>query len=374
MASKRVEIRISLPQPAIIEKTFHAITNWKARRHKNAQINPEKRNKHSPTSSISQPLLIHSNASRLPTEIYEQILAAIGYDILLLPHQVTRLKFPENFREYFQFVDFKVRARNQTLRNCRLVSSVWNDIATKLLNTYLVIRSPNWKDHVIWRNESFRRQVRHVWVTPPFMLYELQPEDPWQGLFAMIFTGFPNLETLYASFPGCYDNFYSEQFLRLHVPQNLRVLGIDGDVLSASSASRRELQFQVLRLFPRLETLIEVGSSSDDILILNGNVHNVSCSSVKMSFAHSIAGEGTYFSRIQSLSLTGGHLVQDESIVALAAMCPPIRSLYICGFDRSFTMRGSISFRKHNANDRIGIAIGESWARTGFVATSHSTE
>jgi hypothetical protein len=92
----------------------------------------------------------------------------------------------------------------------------------------------------------------------------------------MIFMGVPNLETLYASFPGCYDSFYSEQFLRLHVPPNLRVLGIDGDVLGESSTSQRELQFQVLRLFPKLETLIDVGSSSDDVVILNGN--NVTCS------------------------------------------------------------------------------------------------
>ena len=339
MASRRVEIRISLPQPALIDKTLHAITKWKARRHshRNPKLNPDNTFDRASPSSTSKPPL-YSNASRLPTEIYEQILAAVGYDILLLPHQVNRLKFPEHFREYFKFVDLKVRARNHTLRNCRLVSSVWNDIATKLLNTYLVIRSPSWKDHVIWRNESLRRQVRHVWITPPLMLYDLQPEDRWQGLFAMIFTGFPNLETLYASFPGCYDNFYSEQFLRLHVPPNLRVLGIDGDVLAGSSTSQRELQFQVLRLFPKLETLIDVGSSSDDIVILNGN--NITCSSVKMKFAPPIAGVGTYFSRIQSLSLTGGHLLQDESIVALAAMCPPIRSLYVCGFDRSFTMRG----------------------------------
>jgi hypothetical protein len=106
MASRRVEIRISLPQPALIDKTLNAITKWKARRHshRNSKLNPGNTFDRSSPSSTSKPPL-YSNASRLPTEIYEQILAAVGYDILLLPHQVNRLKFPEHFREYFKLVD-----------------------------------------------------------------------------------------------------------------------------------------------------------------------------------------------------------------------------------------------------------------------------
>ena len=88
----------------------------------------------------------------------------------------------------------------------------------------------------------------------------------------------------------------------------------------------------------RLKRLI---SSSDDILIFNGFIHNVTCSSIKMMFfSQECLRSVPFFARMQCLSLTGGHLVQDESIVNLAALCPPIRHLRICGFDRSFTMRG----------------------------------
>jgi hypothetical protein len=339
MDSKRVEIRISLPQPAIIDKTIHAINKWRTRRYRHRRTRTALPSNTEPTGHPSRAVPnLTPNPSRLPTEIYEQILRNVGHDILLLPSQLDRLKFPRHFLSYFQFVDFKVRARNQTLRNCRLVSSAWNEIASKYLNKYLVIRNETWKDHVIWKKEAYRRQVRHVWIIPSPSQDEILP-NPWQGLFAMIFTGFPNLETLYASFPGCYDTFYSEQFLRLHVPQNLRILGLDGPVLRGpANPIRGELQFHVLQLFPKLETLLEVGSSSDDILILNGFVHNVTCSTIKMAFAPPIAS--TYFSRIHSLSLTGGHIVQDDSIVSLVSLCPPVRSLHICGFDRSFTMRG----------------------------------
>ena len=332
--SKRVEIRISLPQPAIIDKTLNAINKWKSRRRHSQRL---------PITSIGEAdneksNTVQKNPSRLPTEIYEQILAAVGYDILLVPLQVDRLKNRGHFLEYFRFVEFKVRARNKTLRNCRLVSTVWNDIATKHLNTYLVIHNESWKDHVIWRNEEvFRRQVRHVWITPSDKEYRVRP-NPWQGLFSRIFTGFPNLETLYASFEGCYDRFYTEQFQRLHVPPNIRILGLDGPVIRGTASSIvAEVQLHVLRLFPKIETFIEVGGSRDDILIVNGNV--ATCSSIKMSFSAPLTNP--YFSRIQSLSLTGGHFVQDESIVLLASLCPPIRSLHICGFDCSFTMRGS---------------------------------
>src|SRR5579859_7249369 len=348
MESKRLEIRISLPQPAIIDKTINAITKWKARRtsHRHSKSL-------SPTKLVEEVCLdsptevrntVRPNSARLPTEIFEQVLAAVGYDISLHPHQLDRLKFPSHFISYFQFVDFTVRARNLTLRNCRLVSRVWNEIASKHLNTYLVIRNESWKDNLIWRNEVFRRQVRHVWIIPP-QVYDERIPNPWQGLFAMIFTGFPNLETLYASFPGCYDTFYSEQFLRLHVPPNLRILGLDGPVLRGpANPTRGELQFHVLKLFPKLETLIEVGSSSDDILIFNGFIHNVTCSSIKMMFNSQDLLTTPFFSRMQCLSLTGGHLVQDESIVNFAALCPSIRHLRICGFDRSFTMRGRSPF------------------------------
>ena len=349
MESKRLEIRISLPQPAIIDKTINAITKWKARRtsHRHSKsLSPTKPVEevclYSPTEVRNT---IQTNAARLPTEIFEQVLAAVGYDISLHPHQLDRLKFPSHFLSYFQFVDFTVRARNTTLRNCRLVCSTWNEIASKHLNTYLVIRNESWKSHVIWcHDEVFRRQVRHVWIIPP-QVYDERIPNPWQGLFAMIFTGFPNLETLYASFPGCYDTFYSEQFLRLHVPPNLRILGLDGPVLRGpANPTRGELQFHVLKLFPKLETLIEVGSSSDDILIFNGFIHNVTCSSIKMMFYSHDLLTTPFFSRMQCLSLTGGHLVQDESIVNFAALCPSIRHLRICGFDRSFTMRGRSPF------------------------------
>ena len=340
MESKRLEVRTSSSQAAIIDRTIHAIAKWRTRRHsqRRSRIGDQER-VHAPRiAERANETSKSANCSSLPTELHEQILASVGYDIPLLPNYVDRLKFPEHFREYFQLVDFEVRARNQTLRNCRLVCSAWNDIASKNLNTYLVFRKELWKDHGIWRNELFRRQVRHVWIMPPPVLYHRQ-RDPWHGLFAMIFTGFPNLETLYASFPACYDNFYSQQFLRLHVPRNLRILGLDGPVLrDSASPARGELQLGILRLFPKLETVIEVGSSSDDILIFNEFVRNVTCSCIKMSFCHTL--KDTYFARIQSLSLAGGHLVQDETIVALASLCPPLRSLQICGFDRSFTMRG----------------------------------
>jgi hypothetical protein len=353
MERKRVEIRISLPQPAIIDKTISAICKWKTRRNASRlskSIATSTRSPETVSSGNTVPetkKTLTPNLSRLPTEIYEQVLAAVGYDISLLPHQLDRLKFPQHFLSYFKYVDFTVRVRNQTLRNCRLVSHTWNEIATKHLNTYLVIRNETWKDYVIWRNELFRRQVRHVWIIPP-PVYDERIPNPWQGLFAMIFTGFPNLETLYASFPGCYDMFYSEQVLRLHVPPNLRILSLDGPVLRGpANPIRGELQFNVLRLFPKLETLIEVGSSSDDFLIVNGFIHDVTCSSIKMTFSSALTTP--YFSRLQSLSLTGGHIVQDNSIVALAALCPPIRHLHIYGFDRSFTMRGSPC--RNSAND-----------------------
>jgi hypothetical protein len=340
--SKRVEIRISLPQPAIIDRTINAITKWKTRRrHSQRQpaAGPEGLDDHG--QYIKKHTTPVQNPSRLPPEIYEQILAAVGYDILLLPLQIDRLKTRGHFLEYIRFVEFKVRARNQTLRNCRLVSSVWNDIASKHLNTYLVIHNETWKDHAIWRNEVFRRQVRHVWITPSDTEYRIRP-NPWQGLFSRIFTGFPNLETLYASFEGCYDRFYTEQFQRLHVPPNLRILGLDGPVVrGAANPVVADVQLHVLRLFPKLETFIEVSGSRDDILISNGNVHDAT-SSIKMTFSAPLSN--SYFTRIQSLSLTGGLFVQDQSIVLLASLCPPIRSLHICGFDPSFTMRGSLSF------------------------------
>lgn len=342
MDSKRVEGRVSLSQPAIIDKTKNVITKWKAKRNAHRRSNNSRASLdgESVSGNKSGPVSITfaANVSRLPTEIYEQILAAVGYDIPLLPQQLDRLKFPYHFFSYFQFVDYTVRARNQTLRNCRLVSTTWNEIASRHLNRYLLFRTEKWKEHVIWRNEGFRRQVRHVWVVPPTIYEETMP-NPWYGLFGMIFTGFPNLETLYASFPGCYESFYCEQFLRLHVPRNLHILGLDGPVLRGpTNPARRQLQLYVLRLFPNLETLIEVGSSSDDILIVNGFIHNVTCSSIKMAFTPTF--ELPYFSRLQTLSLTGGHIVQDDSIVSFVSLCPKVQDLRICGFDRSFTMRG----------------------------------
>src|ERR1700737_3739032 len=250
--SKRVEIRITLPQCAIIDRTVNAISKWKERRHSerlSASMNSADPIGLKLSNREATPRL-GTNASRFPMEIYEQILEAVGNDIQLLPSQL--LKSPGHYLSYFQSVDRKVRARKQTLRNCRLVSSAWNEIALKHLNTYLVLRNESWKDHAIWRTETSRRQIRHVWIIPSSFH---EDRMPWRGLFAMVFTGFPNLETLYASFPSCYDTFYSEQFLRLHVPPNLRILGLDGPALRARPANpiRGQLQLHVLRLFPKLE-------------------------------------------------------------------------------------------------------------------------
>jgi hypothetical protein len=367
--SKRVEIRISLTLPVIIDKTLNAFNKWKPGRRHSQKLSITNASQ----GDAQDPSPIQNNPSRLPIEIYEHILAAVGYDILLVPLQLDRLKNRGHFLEYFRFVEFKVRARNQTLRNCRLVSTVWNDIATKHLNTYLVIPNETWKDHVIWRSEEvFRRQVRHVWITPSADTeYRIHP-NPWQGLFSRIFTGFPNLETLYASFEQCYDRFYTEQFRRFHVPPNLRILGLDGPVVRGMANSViADVQLHVLKLFPRLETFIEVGGSRDDILIINGNVHDVSCSSIKMSFSQPLTKP--YFSRIQSLSLTGGHFVQDQSIVLFASLCPPIRSLHICGFDCSFTMRGTRPINQILTN-RSGTTFGGSRSRTRITATRNSTK
>ena len=331
---------MSLSQPAIIDKTIHALTKWKGRRHRDSKsfvLRPI--DNHELHSRRTKGLI--ANPSRLPNEIYEQILASVGYDIPLIPNHIDRLKYPEHFHKYFQLVDLKVRARNQTLRNCRLVSSVWNEIASKILNAYLVIHAESWKCHRIWRNEDFRKQVRHVWIMPsnPWRRMDVR-QNPYRGLFARIFAGFPNLETLYASFKDCHLNFFNEQLSRLHVPPNLRILGLDGPSLDGPEiASMEDLQLAILRKFQRLENFIEVGSSRNDFIIVNGDVHDVACSSIKVNFSSTVTIP--YFTRLQSLSLTGGYLVQDQSIVPLMSLCPPIRCLRVCGLDCRFTMRGS---------------------------------
>src|SRR5262249_54351796 len=150
---RHVEIRISLPQAAIIDKTINTLSKWKQARGRILRLSKSRRLS-SPNSTEScstsppakEAATVVPNSSSLPVEIYEQILATVGYDIALLPPQLDRLKLPSHFLSYFQFVDFHVRARNQTLRNCRLVCTAWNEIASKYLNTYLVIRNTAWKD------------------------------------------------------------------------------------------------------------------------------------------------------------------------------------------------------------------------------------
>jgi hypothetical protein len=189
---KRLEIKISLPQPAIIDKTIHALTKWKGRRHRDSKHTIIRYFDEPDSHSKSKKALV-ANPSRLPNEIYEQILASVGHDIPLIPHHIDRLKYPEHFHKYFQFVDIKVRTRTQTLRNCRLVSSAWNEMASKILNVYLVIHAESWKCHRIWRNDAFRKQVRHVWIMPtnPWRRMDVR-QNPYRGLFARIFT---NLRT-----------------------------------------------------------------------------------------------------------------------------------------------------------------------------------
>src|SRR5436190_13254937 len=100
--SKRVEIRISLAQPAILDKTINAITKWKARR-RHSHLQPRTVD----YRELPNPPLEEKHSSRLPTEIYEQILSWVGFDILLYPAQVDRLKHRSHFLEYFRFVEFE---------------------------------------------------------------------------------------------------------------------------------------------------------------------------------------------------------------------------------------------------------------------------
>jgi hypothetical protein len=330
---KRAENRNLPPQSAIVDKTLTAFNRWKPWRlsqrvQKSPEPEPPQENQPPPPPK----------PSRLPTELYEQILASVGHDIPLLPPQLDRQRSPYHFRSYFQSVDLKVRARNRTLRNCRLVSSAWNEIASKHLNTYLVLRSYNWRDHVVWKNEIYRLQVKHVWILDTSPSGPMWP-PPWNGLLSFVFTGFLNLETLYASIPGCYESFYTEHILRLHVPQSLRILCLESPIPRGPvNPIRGALQLSVLRLFPNLETVIELGRSSDNIVIVNGLIPDSICSTIEMTFSCSIST--AYFSQLRSLSLTGGHIVQDDHISSLASLCPSVRSLSIRNFDRSFTMRG----------------------------------
>jgi len=129
----------------------------------------------------------------------------------------------------------------------------------------------------------------------------------------------------------------------LHLPPNLRILGVDGAIVRGiASEVVAGNQLSVLKLFPKLETYIEVGGGSrDDIVIINGNVHNDASSSIKMTFSPLFSGlELPFFSHLHCLSLTGGHFVADQSIGHFVSLCPTVRTLHVCGFDRSFTMRG----------------------------------
>ena len=138
--------------------------------------------------------------------------------------------------------------------------------------------------------------------------------------------------------------FYAgDSFLRLHLPPNLRILGVDGAIIRGiASEVVAGNQLSVLKLFPKLDTFIEVGGGSrDDIIIINGHVHNDASSSIKMTFSPLFSGlELPFFSHLQCLSLTGGHFVADQSIGNFVSLCPTVRTLHVCGFDRSFTMRG----------------------------------
>lgn len=278
---------------------------------------------------------------RLPTEIYEQIFNHIGSDIPLLPEGYDGIHTLNQYYSYFESVHEGIQARNRTLANCCLVSSTWNQLSSAQLNRYLIFRNNRWKDHTIWRHETFRRQVRHVWITPQAVNEDIF-FNPSHGIFALILTGFPNLESLHASFPGCYEAFYCAQFLRLHVPRNLRILGINGPVSGSflnPSHIRAELQINILRLFPKLETFLEVEGTPHLFELEERVVLAFIGCSIKMKFAPVI--EPAYFSHLRTLSLTGGHILQDDKIISFVALCPPIKHLRIRGFDSSFTMNGT---------------------------------
>jgi hypothetical protein len=100
----------------------------------------------------------------------------------------------------------------------------------------------------------------------------------------------------------------------------------------------------VLKLFPKLENFIEVGGGRREVIvIIHGHVHNDTSSSVKMTFSplEKFGVEAPFFKHLQSLSLTGGVFVADGPIGQLVSLCPPVRSLHVCGFDTRFTMRGN---------------------------------
>jgi hypothetical protein len=137
-------------------------------------------------------------------------------------------------------------------------------------------------------------------------------------------------------------------------------------------ASMEDLQFVILRKFPSLENLIEVGSSRNDFIIVNGDIHDVGCSSIKVNFSMPLPT--SYFTRLQSLSLTGGYLVQDQTIVSLVSLCPPIRSLRVCGLDCRFTMRGFILIILGGLKIRFGISVRKSRRRVGITSPRNSTK
>jgi hypothetical protein len=319
---------MSLSQTAIIDRTMNVISKWKRRR---TGEQPARRSKQgSPaTPSPEQTPEPAGSISRLPMELYEQILGEIGYDIPLLPPQLDRLHTIRDFTVYLHSVIAQVHPRNETLRNCRLVCSAWNEIAARNLHTHFILSSVCWQKHPVWHDESLRRRVKHVWVC-------LSTTGPLDALFPMILTGFANLETLYASFPGCYDKFYSGQWLKLHVPRKLRILGIEGPgLLNAGQASTADRQLAHLRLFPLLETVIEIGTS----VVRLDSSDGLRSTRIKFSFSPR-EGEEAYFSRLTALSLSGGHLVHDTRLRCLLALCPPVSTLHLIGLDPGFTIHG----------------------------------
>jgi hypothetical protein len=342
MTSKEDPLAYSPPAFCLIGMTKSVLTKLKANRNVDrlSGCSTEASSCSINRSESESLATVLPDQGRLPPEIYEQIFSHIGIDIPLLPPKFDGIHTLNHYYSYFELVDDQIRTRNSTLASCRLVSSTWKKLATSQLNRYLIFRNNKWKDHNIWRYEAFRRQVRHVWITPQAVNEDIF-YNPSHGIFALILTGFPNLETLHASFPGCYEAFYCAQFLRLHVPRSLKILGINGPVSGSflnPSHIRAELQINILRLFPNLETFFEVEGTPHLVELAERVVLSFIGCSIKMRFGRGI--EPAYFSQLQTLSLTGGHILQDGNIMSFIELCPPIKQLRIRGFDSGFTMNG----------------------------------
>jgi len=369
---KRGDIKAATPPTQTLDKTVHAIRNqiakWNSRRHSRviskSDISPETLAGQAETQD-SQPSCSGA-ISRLPVEIIEEIITSVGYDIPLIPHQLDRLRSPRQFHAYFELVEDKVRDRNKVIRNLRLVSRLWNQLATTHADRYIVIRMGVTNFQELLNSKSDPLQVRHVWILPLALQDGVDPTI-FSGLrpIALIFGRFRNLETFYCRSYDCYEMFGSEHIREIGVPPKLRVWGIEGPCLR--DWVHGVLQTKILRLFPQLETLVQVGLCTEG----NWNPMLDNPCSITMVFDRS-QNSDVYFSKFQSLSLAGGPLLQDDTIVALANLCPPIRSLCICGFDRNFTMKGPP--RPENTNCRLRSIIRTCRTRLGITPPSHPSK